>query len=176
MRLRPRSLRLLCTRPPIHVLAVILTAGAVVGLGMMGDSPVPLVGANAGAAFATAGPAEIEPGGAAPAHTATGASSSFTISGSVSGLYPGASLPLVLTITDPKTYAINVSSISTTVTSQKSSCSPVNVAVSSFAGSLAVPARSSVHTTVIAEMLQAAPDACQGVMFKLVYSGSGTAA
>ena len=163
---------------PIPGLAVILAASTVAGLGNMEGPPSTLVGINADAAYASAGPAAKGPAGPAPSSNASATantSNAFTISGSISGLYPGASLPMVLTITDSKTYAITVSSISTTVSSQKAACGSGNLTVSSFTGSLAVPAKQSVTATVTAEMLHSAPDACQGAKFKLLYSGTGTA-
>ena len=164
---------------PVPVLAVAMAAGAAVSLGSMEGPPSTLVGINADAAYASAGPAAKGPAGPAPSSTSSATanpSNAFTISGGISGLYPGASLPMVLTITDPKTYDITVSSISTAVNSQKAGCDSGNVTVSSFTGSLAVPAKHSVTVTVTAGMIHAAPAACQGAKFKLLYSGTGTAA
>ena len=161
------------------VLAVATIASAVWGLGHVEGPPSTLVGINADTAYATAGPAPrgaAGPAGPAAPTGSTNSSNVFTISGTVSGLFPGATLPLVLTVTDTKNYAITVSSISAVVSSQTTGCAGSNVTISSFTGSLAVAAKHSAHTTVSAQMSHGAPDACQGAKFKILYSGSGAAA
>ena len=147
MRLRQASVILRSVRLLIPVLAVAVTAGA----------------GPAGPASATA------------TASSAGGANTFTVSGSVSGLYPGANLPLVLTVTDPRKYSITVSSITTTVSSQAAGCPSANLAVAAFTGNLSVAAKQSAHTTVMVQMLHTAPDACQGAHFKLMYSGTGTA-
>jgi len=119
---------------------------------------------------------------AAPAkHQAAAASSpqaassaggeTFIITGKVSGLYPGSTFPLVLTVTNPYSFAITVTSITTTVSNASSTCLAANVNVSSFSGHLLVGAGKTAKTAVTAKMLHSAPNPCQGVVFPLRYSG-----
>jgi hypothetical protein len=117
----------------------------------------------------------------AATHTAAGAGSPlqsipFTISGKVSGLYPGKTLSLVLKITNPNTVSITVTSITTTVSNASSTCVAANAKVTSFSGHLVVGAGKSATTTVHATMVHSAPNACQGVVFPLHYSGVATEA
>jgi hypothetical protein len=96
----------------------------------------------------------------------------FTISGTVTGLYPGSLRPLVLTVSNRQAFAIAVTSITTVVASPNAACSAMNLSVASFSGRLIVPARSSASLTVIASLSHSAPNACQGSIFPLHYSGT----
>ena len=118
-------------------------------------------------------PGTVAPSSAASAKHGGG---SFAISGSVAGLYPGASLPLVLTVTNPLKEAITVMSIATTVANASSLCVSGNLTVSAFQGSLAIAPGGSATTTVLATMAHAAPNACQGQVFQFQYSGTAKAA
>ena len=95
----------------------------------------------------------------------------FTIAGSVGGLYPGASARLVLTVSNPQPFAIDVTSITTTVGDASASCAASNLTVAAFSGNLNVPGRSSARVAVPVALGHAAPDACQGAVFPLTYSG-----
>lgn len=100
-----------------------------------------------------------------------GQSDRFTISGSVTGLYPGATLPLVLTISNQEAFPISVTSVSTSVGSPSAGCAASNLTVTQFAGSLTVPAKGTATLTLMASLSHDTPDACQGVVFPLQYSG-----
>ena len=113
---------------------------------------------------------QVEP---AAGHTATAA---FSISGSMKGLFPGTSRPLVLIVSNPLKSAIDVTSIKTTVGAASNSCRASNVKVSSFAGKLLVHAGGKAKVTVHVTMARAAPNACQGKLFPFHYSGSATEA
>lgn len=96
---------------------------------------------------------------------------SFTISGTMQGLYPGANLPLVLIVANPQSVTIKVTAISTTV-SGSSSCPGRNVAVSPYTGRLKVRRRSVSRVTVQVTMARSALDACQGNTFVFHYIGT----
>jgi hypothetical protein len=122
--------------------------------------------------------------GAAPspgaAHAASGVAGpsqtgSFSIAGNVVGLYPGSHLPLVLTISNPQTFAITVTSISTVVSRAAIGCGAANVKVTAFSGQLVVKAGKHAKTTVHADMIHSAPNTCQGASFPFRYSGIATA-
>jgi hypothetical protein len=105
-----------------------------------------------------------------PAATTSG----FSISGSVSGLYPGADLPLKLTVTNPFGSAMTVDSISTTVGVPGPHCKPGNLVVSSFSGKKVVPAHGTGVVTVKALLVKATGNGCQGAVFPLDYHGEAS--
>jgi hypothetical protein len=107
-------------------------------------------------------------GGALASRTSPG---SFRIGGTVDGLYPGDSTELVLTVTNPQHFAIVVTTISTTVESPSAGCGAPNLTVAGFTGHLLVGAHGSAQLTVPVALSYAAPDACQGALFPLQYSG-----
>lgn len=97
------------------------------------------------------------------------------ITGSVAGLYPGESLPLALTVTNARTTAVTVTSVTTTVGNASALCTKKNLQISAFKhGALVVPAGGHATVTVQATMALAAGNACQGVEFSLTYHGKAT--
>jgi hypothetical protein len=112
---------------------------------------------------------------AGPAVVATapfaGPARSFTIAGTVSGLYPGEMLPLTLTVSNRLAASITVTSITTSVATASKACSAANVAVSAFSGHLRLGARKSGTVTVDVTMARAASNVCQGARFPFTYSG-----
>lgn len=160
-------------RLPVPVLAVAMIASAGIGLGNTPATASTLFGASAGPAYATAGPAASAATTALPALTQPNV---FTIGGSVSGLYPGATRQFVLTVANPQPYPITVLSIFTTVQGLTAGCSFTTLTVSKFAGSLSIPAKQWRHAIVSAHMAHAAPNACQGAHFQLLYAGTAEAA
>jgi len=106
-----------------------------------------------------------------PAAPQTQTNGSFTIAGSVAGLYPGHTVPMVLIVTNPKSFSIVVTSITTTVGDASAACPASNLSVTAFSGQLLVPGLGSANTTVQVGMAQSATDTCQGATFPLVYGG-----
>ena len=102
---------------------------------------------------------------------AGGTQGRFAITGSVTGLYPGASLPLVLTVANPEPFTIDVTSITTTVGDASAGCKAAYLSVASFNGNLLVSAHSHATVAVNATLDHSAADACQGAVFPLTYSG-----
>jgi hypothetical protein len=96
---------------------------------------------------------------------------SFRIAGSVGGLYPGLTKPLKLTISNPQHFAIVVTSVTVAVGDASQGCKAGNVAVTRFSGRRRVGARGSAQVTLELTLVHAAPDACQGAVFPLRYSG-----
>ena len=141
-------------------LLVTAGAGALASVGVAGGSATfPLAGF--GDAF----------GGSVHAGPPAASGGRFAITGNVAGLFPGASLPLVLTVANPEPFPMLVTSISTTVSSPSSQCPGSLVVVTPFSGAHAVPAHGSSQVTVTASLAHAAPNACQGVTFPFHYSG-----
>jgi hypothetical protein len=111
----------------------------------------------------------------APGTNAAGPSvSSFSISGNVSGLYPGVTRPLVLKVANPQKVAITVTSIKTAVSTASATCVAANVKVSSFSGQLHIAAGAKTQVTVQVTMSHGAPNSCQGAVFQFHYSSVGT--
>jgi hypothetical protein len=146
------------------------TLGGLLIAGLMGLSTpggrltvVRLVGA--GAATRT----KPAPGVSLP----TPGAGAFAITGGVHGLYPGRTLPLVLTVHSHMSLAVTVTSLTTTVTRGEPHCGANFVQVTSFSGYLHVPADGTAATTVQVTMRRQAPNACQGVVFGFSYVGRG---
>jgi hypothetical protein len=121
-----------------------------------------------------AGPAEVVVRGGGASYGgdhAVAANAMFTIAGSLGGLYPGDFAPLRLNVHNPYAFAIVVTSISTAVGPAGPGCGAGNLAVASFSGPLKVPGGGAAHTTVTVMLRHKAPDACQGAVFPLTYSG-----
>ncbi len=97
----------------------------------------------------------------------------FRISGNVQGLYPGASLPLDLVISNKLSKSIVVTSVNTTVTSTSHSCPATDVVVASYVGQLNVAAHRSATVNVNVVMAHSAPNSCQGAKFAFAYHGLG---
>jgi hypothetical protein len=121
--------------------------------------------------FAGAAAVDVSP---SPSTAASGLNGRFTIRGSVKGLYPGKSKPLVLTVRNPQAFAIVVTSITTSVGTPNAGCASINLEVTQFAGNLPVPAKGTAKVTVTATLSHSAPDACQGAVFPLTFSGTAT--
>jgi hypothetical protein len=117
-------------------------------------------------------------------------SPTFSIAGNVGALYPGASAPLDLAITNPLKQALEVTSLSIGVKDDTGTPGCVgsrNYAVTPFAGSypITVPAgatrrlsqlgyASSVWPRVRMLDLPVNQDACKGATVTLSYAGSAT--
>jgi hypothetical protein len=107
---------------------------------------------------------------------ADGPVAAFTISGGVSGLFPGRTMPLKLTVSNQESYTISVVSITTRVGNAKTACTAANVSVTSFSGRLVLGGYDHAQVTVSVTMVKAAPTSCEGAVFPLVYSGVATPA
>lgn len=98
---------------------------------------------------------------------------SFTIVGNAVGLYPGGTVQLPLTFTNPNQNDIRVTSVTVSVTgSSRPSCGASNLRTSSYSGpGFVVPGNGSGSISLPLTMSHAAPDACQNVTFTLSYGG-----
>lgn len=117
---------------------------------------------------APAGPATVSMQLAGSHTVGTG---SFRLSGSVHGLYPGGSVTLPLTVTNPNPFGLLVDGLRITVDSATSSCASRHVLVTPGDEQFVVPARAQVRRQVPVLMGAAAPDACQRVSFRLLMAG-----
>jgi hypothetical protein len=112
----------------------------------------------------------------APDGVGARATSSFSISGSAAGLFPGKTVALVLTVTNPFTVSITVTSITATVSNASSGCVAAKLKVTSFSGHLLIGAGKARKVTLKVSMYRSAPNACQGAEFPFQYAGLATAA
>jgi hypothetical protein len=103
------------------------------------------------------------------------AAAAFSIAGNVAGLYPGRTLPLVLSVTNSQASAITVTSILTTVGNASSVCTAKYVKVTHFAGHLHLGPKKTAKTTVKVTLLHSAPNRCQDAVFAFTYSGQASA-
>jgi hypothetical protein len=95
----------------------------------------------------------------------------MSITGSVSGLWPGAPASLVLTIQNLNGFNASVTGITIKVGDASASCIATNLVVGSFSGPLTVNAHSSSQTTIPINLSASAPTACQGpAKFPLAYT------
>ena len=110
--------------------------------------------------------------GAAP----TEAAGTFRIRGHVSNLVPGVPRTLVLRVRNPFRYAIRVRRITVRVRSPIPVCPAFNVKSPGFRGSRRIRAGRLVRIRVSIMMAPYAPNACQGRIFRLVFSARATRA
>ena len=100
----------------------------------------------------------------------------FSVTGSVTGLFPGANKDLVVTVKNSIPFPIRVTRLSATVESASAMCTAANLSVGGFTGSREVPAKGSATVTLPVAMSHAAGDGCQGAHFPLLYSAAATRA
>ena len=103
---------------------------------------------------------------------------SFTVRGSVKGLYPGARKRLTLKIKNPQRYPIKVKVLEVKVRkSYKRGCTRRWVKPKRRVKiSMRVPARSRARVAYPVKMPKRAPNACQGARWKLKFTGGAVRA
>lgn len=96
----------------------------------------------------------------------------FAISGGVSGLFPGTTRPLVLTLSHANNFPIRVTALSVAVGGAGPGCPSSNLSVSPYGGAVTVPANGSATTSLDVTLSASAPDACRAGTWALTYSGT----
>jgi hypothetical protein len=97
----------------------------------------------------------------------------FLLGGDVSGLYPGAELPMAVTVTNPLPQVIVVTSVrAATVGSDRGGCDPSLVTSPGWTGSVRVASGGQANVFVAIRMSGSAPGACQGATFTLQLTGT----
>jgi hypothetical protein len=96
----------------------------------------------------------------------------FAIAGEVDGLYPGATATLDARLTNPYPFAIRV--ISATATAQDASvaCPASMLVIGDAQAEVEIPARASGSVPLAVRMVRSAPDACQGAIWPLEFTGT----
>jgi hypothetical protein len=101
----------------------------------------------------------------------------FTITdapGHRTGLYPGASQPQWVRITNPNHFDILVTSLTATAGSRATGCPAGNLTVVPLRTPVRVRATSYTDTALTARLSPTAPDGCKNLTFPLTYSGTAT--
>ena len=93
----------------------------------------------------------------------------FQVSGSVTGLYPGARRSMRVKIRNPFKRAIVVRSDTAQVRRARRGCSGSNVEVRPFRGRVRVPAQGARVVRLLVRMPVTAADECRGARFPLVF-------
>jgi len=104
--------------------------------------------------------------------TGPGDGNDFSITGKISGLFPGGSADLVLAVSNPHCFDLVVTGLTVAPRDATTGCPAANITSPGFAGSLVVPARGTAAQAVTVTMVHSAPAACQGVTFPLDYAGT----
>lgn len=101
----------------------------------------------------------------------------FSMSGSVSGLYPGGSATLTLQFVNNQSFPIAVGSASASAGDASAGCPATWLAIGPVGGfPVTVAAHSSASRPVTVQLVHAAPDACQRVTFPLTFTAQATKA
>jgi hypothetical protein len=154
------------------IIGGMLTATAVAGAGVgtyaiFGGTSRPniptVVKGETIVAVATPGKGNGSGNGAPPA--------TMTISGSVSGyLFPGRSMSLVLTISNPNAFGASISSVTATPSSPTAGCPGTSLAATSYSGSLPISGHGTASVTLLVSMSKTAPNVCQHTTYSLTYA------
>lgn len=98
----------------------------------------------------------------------------FSVSGSVSGLYPGGKAWLRATVRNPYRRPLRLLSLTAAVGRARRACTGSNLDVRPFRGRLVVPPRRARVVRLLVRMpLTAAPE-CNGARFPLTFRARGT--
>jgi len=126
-----------------------------------------VVAVAAGAAYAKPGPKPPRDN-PPPAYT-------FQISGSVDGLYPGATRTMALTLSNtPNAGRLVVTSVKVeSVSVDKGGCHSDVVSSDGWSGKKSIPKNGTATISVDVSMDTDAPTDCQGATFTLEYTGTG---
>ena len=95
----------------------------------------------------------------------------FPVSGSVTGLAPGASVPLVVSITNPFGISIVVQRVGAVASDASPLCTTDFLVIEGTRGELLIPPGKTATDALVASLTPSAPDACQGAVFPLSYDG-----
>ena len=96
----------------------------------------------------------------------------FVVSGRVEGLRPGGTRSLALTVQNPNSVAIRVTSITVAAGTARPGCPGSSLVLPQWTGSLPVAQRGTASLSVNVRLPAGAPDACQGATWPLTYGGT----
>lgn len=150
---------------------VLVAAGLSVLLGIVAPKATPLTGAKVLGDKVVKDPPKADTAKDKPKDDKD-SKKDFTISGQATGLYPGASRPLVLTLANGNNFPIRVTVLAVAVANAGASCAGTNVRVAPLATPVVIPANGTATTTLTARMSNDPPNACKNATFGLTYSGT----
>lgn len=143
---------------------------AMAGVGLLAFGAFSIVGSSA-SPKPKAGPRSTGQGnGQANGHK------DFVVSGQVENLRPGGTQPMVLTVRNPNSVGIRVTSLTVSAVSASTTCQASYLTLPQWTGSLVVPKKGSSTLTVQVSLKPAAPNACQGARWPLSYGGTAVKA
>jgi hypothetical protein len=105
---------------------------------------------------------------------ATAAGPDFTLSGSVEGLFPGRTVDLGVTVQNPQSLRLTVNTADVSVGDASTACLAANLSAQGFAGSVTVGPHGTTTIPVELQLLDTAPDGCQGAAFPLTFHATGS--
>jgi|SRR4051794_538500 hypothetical protein len=107
------------------------------------------------------------------AAVSTTRSRGLVLSGSVKGLYPGATAKLRVSVRNRLALRLRVTRIAVTAGDANRSCRRGNLTFGHFRGRLSVPAHRRRFVNLEVTMARAAPEACKNATFRLSLRGVG---
>ncbi len=102
------------------------------------------------------------------------AATNYKVTGSASGLYPGASVPMVIAITSSETKPITVQTLNAVITSPVAACKPSYFTLAPYKTKLVVKAKSSGSVTLPISLAKTAPKACAAQTLKVTFVSTAT--
>ncbi|MGH9042583.1 MAG: hypothetical protein ACRDZ3_20405 [Acidimicrobiia bacterium] len=100
------------------------------------------------------------------------AETTFRVDGNLQGLYPGGTLPLVITLTNHNEFAISVTSVAVSVDGVNPDCPGTLVVPGPFPGPVPVPGDDHSIVKVPLHMAGDTPADCEGAKFSLAYDAT----
>ena len=102
------------------------------------------------------------------------AATNYSATGSAAGLYPGASVPMVITVANSDTKQITVQTLNALFTSPVAACKASYFSLAPYKSKLVVKARSSGTVTLAVTMAKTAPQACAAKSVKVTFISTAT--
>ncbi len=122
-------------------------------------------------------PAAPKPPAPAPANSQGNGHQEFIVSGHVENLAVGGSRPMVLTVQNPNSVAIRVTSLTVSASAASSACPASALNLPQWTGSLLVPEKGgTASVTVTVGLKSTAPNACQNARWPFAYGGTAVKA
>jgi hypothetical protein len=143
---------------------------AITGVGLLTFGAFSVVGSSAAPKPKAGGQGNGQANGQANGHE------DFVVSGQVENLRPGGSRPMVLTVRNPNSVGIRVTSLTVRAGNASTACQASSLTLPQWTGSLVVPKNGTGTLTVQVSLKPTAPDACQGARWPLTYGGTAVKA
>lgn len=115
-------------------------------------------------------------GGPATGSGTTGTASISASAGTASGLYPGATVPVAVTVTNggPRPVALSTVAVGAVEAAPSAACAAAVTATPLAAGLPTIPAGATTSVNLTVSMNTAAANTCQGAVFTIPVTATGT--